>query len=126
MIKLLIEVLTQIASSQGNIDMERALMVIDYILCTVPIVPGEEVEVLRQVLAITKLLRKDWHQVFEEGVLLLAIEGKVPGGGVDRGVAVTHKGLCKKRASLYREKEPSIAAMGDSILSSITEGVVPP
>ena len=122
MVKLLIEILTQVASSQGDADMERALMVVDYILCNIPVAPGEEVEVLRQVLATTRLLRKDWHQVFDEGVVLLAIEGKVPGegGGIEKGVAITHKGLCKRRVAIYREREPTIVAIGDSILSNIT------
>jgi len=123
MIKLLIEILTQMAPLPDSSDIERCIMVIDYILCTIPVAPGEEVEVLQQVLATTRLLHKDWHPVFNEKTVAMAIEGRV--GDTVRGTAVTHRGLCTKRAALYREKEPSIVAVGDTIRANLTSPDLP-
>jgi hypothetical protein len=94
------------------------LMVIDYVVCTTPISPGEEVEVLTVLLELSKLLGLVWGPAFDSETVAMAIEGKVPskgGGVVDKGVSTTHRMLCSKRAALYRENQPSICDMADTV-----------
>lgn len=101
-----------------NPSLSSALMVVDYILCTTLISPGEEEEILVHIVDINQLLRKDWHLVFDDEIVALALEGKVKtktGEVVNKGVAVTHKQLCNKRASLYREMEPSLCDIAEGI-----------
>jgi hypothetical protein len=106
-------------------NLTTALMVIDYILCTTPVAVGEEGEVLTHVLDITKLLRLDWGPVFAPDIVALALMGQVPTatGNVDKGIATTHKGICKKRASLYNEKEAGICTMAETVRATFLPGV---
>lgn len=112
---LVIDILREL----DNDKFTYTLKVVDYIFCTTPVEPGEEVEVLRLLLSITKYLNLDWHPVFSVELVSLACEGKIPGTGggepIDKPVAIIHKGLCKKRAAFYKEKEPSIIDMADTI-----------
>jgi hypothetical protein len=115
-------------SLPNGTTLSTALMVADYILCTTPVSPSEEGEVLTHVLDINQLLGKDWHPVFNNEIVSLALEGKVKaktGELVDKGVAVTHKQLCSKRAAIYGEKEPSIVTMADSVRSSLLAAAAP-
>lgn len=100
-------------------NLTTTLMVIDYVVCTTPISQGEEVEVLTVLLELSYLLRLDWHSVFDPSVVNLAIEGKTPPTNDSDpkviGVLKTHKALCNKRAALYKENQPSICDMADSI-----------
>lgn len=102
-------------------NLTTTLMVIDYIVCTTPISPGEEVEVLTTLLELSLLLQaalRDWGPAFDHEKVALAIEGKVPGKDgtlIDKGVAATHRMLCSKRAALYRENQSRISDMADSV-----------
>ncbi len=109
-------------SLPNGTTLSTALMVVDYILCTTPVSPGEEAEVLTHVLDINQLLGRDWHPVFSNETISLALQGKVKnkaGELVDKGVAVTHKQLCSKRAATYAEKEPSIITTADTLRGSL-------
>lgn len=116
--RLLIDVLKAVDPDNYT----TTLKVIDYVLCTTSVTEGEEVEVLKLLVYITKLLELDWHPVFDVGVVSLASDGKAPGRDgvpIDKPIPTLLKVLCGKRATLYREKEPSISGIGDSIRSSL-------
>ena len=98
-------------------DLTTTLMVIDYIVCTTTISPGEEVEVLGVLLELSTLLNIAWGPAFHRDNVALAVEGKIPGkdGVVDKGVQATHRMLCSKRAVLYKENQPPICDMADTV-----------
>lgn len=102
-------------------NLTTTLMVVDYVVCTTPISPGEEVEVLTVLLELSLLLQaalRHWGPAFDHEKVTLAIEGKVPGKDgtlIDKGVAATHRMLCSKRAALYKENQPSICNIADTV-----------
>jgi hypothetical protein len=109
-------------------NLTTTLMVIDYVVCTTPISPGEEVEVLTVLLEVTLLLQaalRDWGPAFDHEKVALAIEGKVPGKDgtlIDKGVAITHRMLCSKRAALYKKNQSRISDMGDTVRPILLHG----
>lgn len=115
-------------SLEGN-TIPITIMVIDYILCTITVAEGEEREVLKHIQGINTSLGitvQEWHSVFTNEMISLAMDGKVKvpktGEILDKGIAFTYKGLCGKRAALYKEKRPDIVTMAGNILPNLLSG----